>query len=216
MHQTYQNDRDAIESLFAKLSAVERQAGPRDPDADRFIRTQVEQQPGAPYFMAQTIVVQEQALAAAEARIEDLERRVAANGNQQQRGGGFLASLFGGGMQREAASGGRGAPWGAPAQSGTVTAQPGFGRQSFGQAGHPQQAYGQPGFGGARGGGFLAGAAQTAMGVAGGVLLGNAIGGLFADAPAANAETAAADTAAPEPAAADEPMDLGGMDEFEI
>lgn len=38
-----------------------------------------------------------------------------------------------------------------------------------------------------QGGGFLAGAAQTAMGVAGGVLLGNAIAGMFAD-PAAAAE----------------------------
>jgi hypothetical protein len=38
-----------------------------------------------------------------------------------------------------------------------------------------------------QGGGFLAGAAQTAVGVAGGVLLGSALAGLFADEAAARA-----------------------------
>ena len=46
-----------------------------------------------------------------------------------------------------------------------------------------------------RGGGFLAGAAQTAMGVAGGVLLANAIGGMFGadEAQAAEADAGADD-----------------------
>ncbi|MFJ1294290.1 DUF2076 domain-containing protein, partial [Paracoccus yeei] len=85
-----QNDRHAIETLFGKLSQVERQAPPRDAEAERFIGDQIARQPGAPYFMAQTIVVQEQALNAAQARIEQLEQ-------QAQQGGGFLSRMFGGG-----------------------------------------------------------------------------------------------------------------------
>lgn len=212
----YQNERHAIESLFSKLSSVEQQAGPRDADADQFIREKVSEQPGAPYYMAQTIVVQEQALTAAQDRIEELERRVA--GAESQRSGGFLSSLFGSSSARPQAGGqaqnGRPSPWGQPSSASHASAgRPGFGGQGFGAQGMAGQGMGSMG---GRGGGFLAGAAQTAMGVAGGVLLGNAIGGMFADTPAAPTETAAAEPAAAEPAAADEQMDLGGFDEFEI
>jgi hypothetical protein len=71
------DDRDgrAIEELFGKLSAVERQSAPRDPQAERYIRERIAAQPAAPYYMAQTIIVQEQALAAAQERIEELEQR---------------------------------------------------------------------------------------------------------------------------------------------
>lgn len=60
---------------------------------------------------------------------------------------------------------------------------------------HPQAAP-------AAGGGFLAGAAQTAVGVAGGVLLGSAIGSMFAADPAEAAEPA------PEDADFDADLDL--------
>ena len=42
-----QNDRHAIETLFGKLSQVERQAPPRDAEAERFIGDQIARQPGA-------------------------------------------------------------------------------------------------------------------------------------------------------------------------
>ena len=56
---------------------------PRDPEAERFIAEKLRQQPYAPYAMAQAIFVQEQALAAAEDRMQQLEA-------QGQGGGGFL------------------------------------------------------------------------------------------------------------------------------
>ena len=49
---------------------------PRDTDAEDFIGVQLARQPPAPYYMAQTIAVQEQALNATQARIEELEREV--------------------------------------------------------------------------------------------------------------------------------------------
>ena len=92
------NDRHAIEGLFGKLSAAERQAGPRDPEAEAFIRDRMAAQPAAPYLMAQTIVVQEQALNAAQQRIEQLEYEMASQ-PQQSSGGGLFSSLFGSGSR---------------------------------------------------------------------------------------------------------------------
>jgi hypothetical protein len=66
-------DRDAIEGLFERLGAVERKAPPRDAEAEALIGRRVAAQPAAPYYMAQTILVQQQGLDLAQARIEELE-----------------------------------------------------------------------------------------------------------------------------------------------
>jgi hypothetical protein len=175
------NDQQAIEQLFGKLADVERQSPPRDPEAETFIRHRIGDQPGAPYYMAQTIVVQEQALNAAQARIEELEAQAAEAPRQSSGGlaGGLLGGLFGDSR---------------PRRSGAV---PRVGRASPAQwpAGTRTPA----------GGGFLAGAAQTAMGVAGGVLLGNAIAGMF------GGGSGEAEAAEAEPDAAQD--DAGGFDD---
>ncbi|WP_137154031.1 DUF2076 domain-containing protein [Rhizobium sp. FKL33] len=184
-----QNDRYAIEGLFGKLAEVERQAPQRDAGADAFIRERISAQPAAPYFMAQTIVVQEQALNAAQQRIEELEYQLASR--PAQGGGGFFSSLFGSSSApramppRQPASP-MGQPYGQPQQAGP------WGQQS---------AYGRP-----AGGGFLAGAAQTAMGVAGGVLLGNAIAGMLGGDEAQAAES--------DDSSQDDGGDDGGDDSF--
>ena len=82
-------DRSAIEGLFARLREVEQRTEPRDPEAEALIRELISRQPGAPYYMAQTILVQEQALRQAQERIEQLEA-------SQRPSGGFLGGLFGG------------------------------------------------------------------------------------------------------------------------
>ena len=101
------NDRQAIEELFEKLRAVERRLPQRDREAEAMIGDQIGRQPAAPYYMAQTIIVQEQALEAAQRRIDELDQRggrVAPwSGRGAQRtqpdyrpgyGGGFLAGAF--------------------------------------------------------------------------------------------------------------------------
>ena len=115
-----QRDRAAIEGLFERIARVAQRSGPRDRGAEALIQSEIEAQPAAPYYMAQTIIMQEKALNDAQQRIEALE------GREQQD------------FSRRGAAAG---PWGTSSYQG--------------------------------GGGFLAGAAQTAMGVAGGVLLGN-------------------------------------------
>jgi uncharacterized protein len=183
-------DRQAIEQLFGKIAQVEGQAGAPDAQAAEFIRSRITQQPNAPYYMAQTIVVQEQALSAAHGRIQQLEQELA---SRPAGGGGFLAGLFGGGQTRPQ-----------PHQSYQPQSMqgmpphmaPGVGGMMGGMA---------PGRGG---GGFLAGAAQTAMGVAGGVLLGNMIAGAFSGGDEAKA--ADAGQAEPPQAAAEDQGDDGG------
>lgn len=126
-------DRNAIDGLFQRLEEAERRGGPRDVEAEAYIHRKMAEQPGASYYLAQTVVVQQQALQEAERRIEALER----DGRQiEQRRG----------------------PWDR-------------------EQGYDDRRQNAGGFGG--GGGFLAGAAQTALGVAGGVMLGSLIGSIF-------------------------------------
>lgn len=176
----YDTEKQAIDDLFVKLARAERDGGPRDARAEELIRRRLGEQPASPYYMAQVILVQEQALAAAQARIEELERRATA---QPAGAGGFLAGLFGGGQRPQQA-----APWGRQ--------QPGYGtRAGYGA----QPGYGRPG-----GGGFMAGAMQTAMGVAGGLVVGNLLMDAFGSDIAQTAEDTAGDLAA------DAGFDMGG------
>jgi uncharacterized protein len=166
------NERQVIDDLFARIREAEGRSGPRDPEAEARIREHLAGQPAAPYYMAQAIVVQQEALAHAQARLEQLEREGG------RAGGGFLGGLFGGGGGREVQP--------QPASGGRASRIPATGA-----------AAGQGGAGQRPGGSFLGGAAQTALGVAGGVLIANAIGGMLAADEAAAAE--------PEPPAADDP-----------
>jgi hypothetical protein len=189
-----QNERGIIDDLFDRLRRAEGQSEPRDPEAEALIARHVAAQPGAPYYMAQAIVVQQEALAWAQGRVQELERQLAERGS-----GGFLGGLFGG---REA-----------PSPAPPARADPGSG-----------------GFGDHRragaGGGFLAGAMQTALGVASGFLIADAISALWspgdaaADAPTVDPHAAAATD---DPSPAEDPglseeeagdFDFGGFDEL--
>lgn len=62
-------EQQLIESLFQRLTQSAAQSGPRDPEAEALIQQRVQSLPGAAYYMAQTILVQERALQQAEARL---------------------------------------------------------------------------------------------------------------------------------------------------
>jgi hypothetical protein len=160
-------ERRLIEDLFAKLQAVEdRGDTPRDAPAETLIADFVRRQPAAPYYMAQAILVQEHALKIAQDRIAELEETAS-----RPSVGGFLGGLFGGGSPTRAPSYGRGG-YGDEAGARRMG---GMGPGGMTGAGRPGMGFG-PGMGG---GGFLAGAAQTAMGVAGGMLLGSLVADMF-------------------------------------
>ncbi|TBN38332.1 DUF2076 family protein [Paracoccus subflavus] len=182
------NDRQAIEGLFSKLDQAAAAQPHRDPEAERLIADQMARNPGAAYYLAQTVIMQEQALNAAQQQIDHLQ-------NQPQQGGGMFGRLFGGNASQAARPGTPYRPQSAP------HGQAPQGRGATAQGAGPWSS-GRP-----AGGGFLAGAAQTAMGVAGGVLLGNAIGGMFAG------DAAAAEPLADEPMADEAAYDDGGFDD---
>ena len=177
-------ERQVIDDIFRRLEQVAQQ--PRDPEAERYIAEKVRQQPYAPYAMAQALYVQEQALANLSAEAEHLRVEVEQLRRQPQ-GGGFLSSLFGGGS-RAPESPRAGSPWGGPA---SPYQQPYGMPQQGGMIGAPGPMGRGPWGGGmmqAGGGGFLQSAMATAAGVAGGVMIANALSHAFGghEASAAN------------------------------
>jgi uncharacterized protein len=65
-------ERELLSNLFDRLRQCE--GNPKEPEAAAFIADAVARQPAAPYFMAQLLLVQDQALSAAQARIRALEQ----------------------------------------------------------------------------------------------------------------------------------------------
>lgn len=186
-----QTEQQYIDGLFDRLQGAERQGYPRDAGAERYIQSRIAQQPGAPYYMAQAIIMQEEGLKAAQARIEELERELEERPAQQSGGGGgFLGGLFGGGGAQPARGTSVPSSGSVPRAGGGGFNYPGNNNPGYGRPGmQPDptlQNYGQQG----RGGGFLAGAAQTAMGVAGGMMLGSMLGGMFGGGDTAKAAEA--------------------------
>lgn len=161
-----------IESLFSRLKQAESQSVPRDAAAERLIEQQLRQQPAAPYYMAQAILIQEAAMKKLNAQVNELESRLAQAQQQQQQprqSGGFLSGLFGGGQRQPA-------PQQQPAWN-SAQQQP-YGQQPYNA---PQQPYGQQQqpYNAPRGSGFLGGALQTAVGVAGGVVMADMLTSMF-------------------------------------
>ena len=181
-----QNERQMIDGLFEKLRQAEQQSGARDPGAEKQIAEALARQPAAAYYMAQVILVQEHAVQAQNQRIQDLEKQLSER--PAAGSGGFLSGLFGGGANQQPA---------APAAR-TPVMGPGsaFGGQPVGRGWSNQAAPAQAGGFGGGGGGFLASALTTAAGVAGGVMLANALGGMFGGEAHAAGSAAAAEPAA--------------------
>ncbi|WP_369071685.1 DUF2076 domain-containing protein [Klebsiella quasipneumoniae] len=149
-----------IDGLFSRLKEAEAHSASRDASAEERIAQHVSAQPAAPYYMAQTILIQEAAIKQLNDRIQALESQVSQLQAAKPSSGGFLSGLFGGG--------------GSSRGSDPIPGAEQYGRP---QASAQQQSYAPQAA--ARGGGFMAGALQTAAGVAGGVVLGNMLTNMF-------------------------------------
>lgn len=66
-------EKQLIADVFARLQNAQ---GPKDQDADMLIRDLVRQFPDAPYYLTQSVIVQQQALEQADTRLRELEDTV--------------------------------------------------------------------------------------------------------------------------------------------
>ncbi|MHB2083263.1 DUF2076 domain-containing protein [Pseudomonas asiatica] len=175
-----------IDGLFGRLKQAEDPSQPRDAQAQACIEEHVRQQPAAPYYMAQAILVQEAAIKRLDEQNKQLEAELKqaraqaeaarASSAPSNGGGGFLSSIFG-------SSGRNAAPTVQPQRPAAAPVASGGGWREPSAPGFSQPQAQQPAFGAApaRSGAssFLGGAMQTAAGVAGGVLLAQGISSLF-------------------------------------
>jgi hypothetical protein len=188
-------ERQLMVQLFDRLATLE--SSPRDSDAEAMIREGFRRAPNAAYALVQTVLLQDEALKAANAHIQEYEQQYGPpqpQQGEQQRG--FLDnmrdSLFGreeprgsvprvpqAGAPMGAPPGYRADPWGQGGQGGY--------QQGGYQQGAPMQAPPQQGGGGS----FLGTAAAAAAGVIGGSLLmggiRSALGGHSGGSPASGA-----------------------------
>lgn len=167
-------ERDLVTHLLARLKQNGNQQ--KDPEAEALLRQAMSEQPDAPYYLVQTVLIQDMALSSAQNRIAELERQLAAGQQQQQQqsGGGhsFLGGLLGGGQPARQSAPPSAGPWGPH-----PTSNPGPARGPWG-GGYSAP---QPMMAQSASSGFLRSAAATAAGVAGGALLFEGIRSMFGD-----------------------------------
>lgn len=165
-------EQSLIDGLFARLRDAEAQTAPRDAQAEAQINRHLVQQPAAPYYMAQAMLIQEAAIKRLDQRVKELEAEAK---DSRPSSGGFLAGLFGGGQSQE------------PRPAQTQQRPDGWGQTRFSQPGgnasyasNPNDFRpAQPAQAAPQGGGFLRGALQTAAGVAGGVMVADLLTSMF-------------------------------------
>ena len=183
-------ERQMMAELFNRLASLEN--SPRDPDAEAMIREGFRRAPNAAYALVQTVLLQDEALKAANAHIQEYEQQHGAPPPQQpERPRGFLDNMRDSVFGRDEPRGSvprvppGGQPMGAPSPWAQGGNQGGY-QQGY-QQGAPMQAPPQQGGGGS----FLGTAAAAAAGLIGGSLLmggiRSAMGGHGGSSPASGA-----------------------------
>jgi uncharacterized protein len=191
--------RQLMAQLFDRLATLE--SAPRDPDAEAMIREGFRRAPNAAYALVQTVLLQDEALKAANAHIQQYEQSTGTPQQANEPPRSFLDNVRDSVVGREeprgsvprvpqsgapvGAPGDRPDPWGRGGQGGS---QQGSYQPGGYQQGAPMQAPPPPSGGG---GSFLGTAAAAAAGMIGGSLLmggiRSALGGHSGGSPASGA-----------------------------
>lgn len=161
-------ERQLVEDLFDRLARLE--TTPREADAERAIADGLARAPHAVYALVQTVLVQDEALKRADARI----RALSGADDATETGGGFLDSMRNALTGRSATS----VPSVRAANEPDPRWNGGGAVQANAGPGNAAAPAAQPAAAPQRGS-FLGTAAATAAGVVGGALLFNSLGSLF-------------------------------------
>ncbi|GAA4161676.1 hypothetical protein GCM10022286_19640 [Gryllotalpicola daejeonensis] len=148
------NDRRLIDDLAQEIAKA--QPVTKDAEAEQLIAQRIAAQPDAVYLLTQAVLLQQEGLRQAQAQVQNLQAQLqnlqAQQRRQQSGGGGLFSGLFGGG---------------------------GFGQPQAPQYASPQYAPQQPYYAQRGSSSFLAQAASSAVGIAGGLFLFEGISNLF-------------------------------------
>jgi hypothetical protein len=155
-------ERNLVIELFDRLATLE--DAERDPEAERLIRDGLRQAPNAPYALVQTVLVQDEALKRANARLRELEGESEAPGRDTSFLGGMRDSMLGARESRGSVPSVR--PDAGPPAPGISSAW-----RTAAQPMSPGPAPAPVGAPMGMGGSFLGTAASAAAGVIGGALL---------------------------------------------
>lgn len=170
-------ERQLVAELFDRLETLE--GARRDADAERAIADGFDRAPNSAYALVQTVLVQDEALKRANARIEELEAALSGEPRAPESGG-FLDNMRDAFLGRDSArgsvpsvrpGGARRDVWNTGQQS-----ERGYDARADSGYGAPQTGSAPPAFGG---GSFLGTAAAGAAGVIGGAMLLNSIRSMF-------------------------------------
>jgi hypothetical protein len=165
-------ERQLVEELFDRLASLEN--APRDADAVDAINAGLGRAPNALYALVQTVLVQDEALRRADARIRELEDELGSTEDEPKQQKSFLGDMRDSLSSRRERAGSVPSVQPSPPKwgSGTTLADGRYPAPQGGSSGTQE-----PGtFGG---GSFLGTAAATAAGVVGGALLMNSFRGMF-------------------------------------
>src|SRR5437764_987539 len=117
-------EKELLTTLLDRVKNAPRQD--KDPEADALIRQATAAQPDLPYYLTQTVLIQDLSLHQAQQRISDLEKQLAdAQQAAKPSVGSFLGGLFGSRPPAQASGPAQAGPWSrAPQVAAAPPAQP--------------------------------------------------------------------------------------------
>ncbi|PPI86258.1 DUF2076 domain-containing protein [Candidatus Pantoea edessiphila] len=150
-------EKNLIEKLFQRLQKAEENSSVRDCEAEKLIQDCISKQPISPYYMVQTILIQEAALNKLNQEILKLKNEIFQLQMNQNKDKSFLGRLFNSNQTAQSAPTNNLHPF--------TEANNSFVPSNM-QARNSTSS-------------FMSGALQTAVGVAGGVVIGNMLSNMF-------------------------------------
>ncbi|XBC39390.1 MAG: DUF2076 domain-containing protein [Buchnera aphidicola (Nurudea shiraii)] len=170
------DEQKLIENLFSRLYQTEIKTSNRDNVAEQLIKDLLKKHPNSPYYMAQTILIQETAIKKLNEKISLLnsDNNIKTKEDKKNISGGFLSNLFGTKKAKHSSN-----ELSSDRTSNNLKDQVKDSHLHSFPTQSRTSITPQGGIVGSNSNGFLSGALQTAAGVAGGVVMANMLMNLF-------------------------------------